>query len=65
MSMQDKIQELTNSLLRLSSGFTLSDAVDSDAGVNDGMAATPLAVKTAYDKAVEALNNSTTITYWE
>ena len=39
------------------SGTTkLSDAIDSTSGANSGVAATPKAVKAAYDKAVEAQN---------
>ena len=34
----------------------LSDAIDDDSDVNDGIAATPKAVKTAMDKATEAKN---------
>lgn len=36
----------------------LSDAVDSDSSTSAGIAATPKAAKTAYDKGVEALNKA-------
>ena len=71
--MEDKIQELTDALRKLSGGSSifLSDAVNLELSTDGGTAATPKAVKTAYDKAVEALEavanvkSTITITYWE
>lgn len=77
MSREQQIQELTNALTSLTSGVILSDSVDSESAVSGGVAATPKAVKTAYDKSVEAYGKAvealdaasnvkfTTITYWE
>lgn len=46
---EENIKALTDSLVKLSAGVTLSDAVDSELGVGQGTAATPKAVKIAYD----------------
>ena len=70
--MEDKIQELTDALRKIGgSSISLSDAVNLELSTDGGTASTPKAVKTAYDKAVEALEavanvkSTITITYWE
>ena len=54
----ENIEKLTQMLKELGGGsdVLLSDAIDSESGVSDGVAATPKAVKTAYDKAVSTVN---------
>ena len=58
MSTQDKIQRLTESLLKLSSSVTLSDAIDSDSDKNAGIAASPKAVSTLASVILEAAKNA-------
>lgn len=56
---EENIDALKRALLRLPTAVKLSDAVDSTSSVEGGVAATPLSVKTAYDKAIEALTEAT------
>lgn len=63
---EENINALTAAFLKLSAGVNLSDAVDSDKSTLDGTAATPKAVKTAYDyttdvaqSVLEAAKNAT------
>lgn len=63
---EENIKALADSLVKLSAGVTLSDAVDSELGVGQGTAATPKAVKIAYDyttdvaqSVLEAAKNAT------
>jgi hypothetical protein len=58
MSTQDKIQRLTESLLKLSSSVALSDAIDSDSDKNAGIAASPKAVSTLASVILDAAKNA-------
>ena len=58
MSTQDKIQKLTETLLKLSSNVTLSDAIDSDSDKNAGIAASPKAVSTLASVILDAAKNA-------
>ena len=58
MSTQDKIQKLTETLLKLSSSVALSDAIDSDSGKNAGIAASPKAISTLASVILDAAKNA-------